>query len=233
MSEFKPPKVMIGMPIADGYLPWPTAAALLGTIRVLDAEKIKFKVEAPIGCSVVQWARSVVVESFLKSDCTHLFWIDADIVFHPDAFFQILGHGAVLDIVGATYPLKRDAGGYLINLAGEPGKLEINGLGCVKVKSMGIGFTLMKRAVLEKIAAGKPRVKDALNGAEYADVFRVDRGPNGPRGEDVAFFDDAREAGFDVWLDPAINLGHAGTKVYRGDVIAALGLQNYSAGENL
>lgn len=234
MSEFKPPKVCIGMPIGSGSLPWPTAAALIGTIRVCDKEGVPVRVEPPVGCSVVQWARSAVVESFLKTDYTHLFWIDADIVWTPDDFFRLLGFGAVLDVVGATYPLKREAGGFLLNLAGEPGRVEVNGLGCVRVKSMGLGFTLMKRAVVEKVAAGKPRVYDRLNGAEYADVFRVDRTAGerpGPQGEDVAFFQDVNDAGFQVWLDPSIQLGHHGAKVYRGDPIEALGLQDFAKQE--
>lgn len=230
MSEFKPPKVMIGMPIGSGSLPWPTAASLIGTVRVCDKEGVPVKVEAPMGCSVVQWARSVVVEAFLKSDCTHLFWVDSDIVWTPDDFFRLLGFGATLDVVGAAYPIKAEPGGFIIKLFGEPGQRHVNGLGCVKILGMGIGFTLMKRAVVEKVAATKERVRDAVNGAEYADVFRVDRANGGPRGEDLAFFADARKLGFDVWLDPSIQLGHVGSKVYRGDVLAALGLQDFVKG---
>jgi hypothetical protein len=231
-GAYKPPKVCIGMPIGSGSLPWPTCNSLLATIRVCDKEGIPIRVEAPTGCSVVQWARSVVVESFLKTDFTHLFWIDADIVWTPDDFFRLLGFGAVLDVVGATYPLKRDAGGFLINLAGEPNKVDVNGLGCIRVRSMGLGFTIVKRAVMERVAADKPRIKDAMNNMEYADVFRVDRTATGsPRGEDVAFFADVRDAGYKVWLDPSVQLGHVGQKVYRGDVIAALGLQDYAKQE--
>ena len=217
------------MPIASGSLPWPTAVSLLSTVRVLDREGIKFKIEAPTGCSVVQWARSTVADAFLKSDFTHLFWIDADVVFTPDDFIRILGFGAILDVVGATYPFKKDPPGFLVNTAGKPGELEVNGLGCVKVVSMGLGFTLVKRAVLERVAEKKPVVHDRLNGVTYRDIFRVDRtSENGPRGEDVAFFHDVRAAGFDAWLDPSVKLGHVGAKIYRGDPIESLGLTDFA-----
>jgi len=36
----------------------------------------------------------------------------------------------------------------------------------------------------------------------------------------------AREAGFDIWLDPTIQLGHVGTKIYRGNPIEALELED-------
>lgn len=222
------------MPIGSGSLPWPTAAALLGTVRVCDKEGVPVKVEAPVGCSIVQWARSTIVESFLRTEFTHLFFIDADIVWHPDQFFRILGFAGVLDVVGATYPLKREAGGYLINFAGEPGKYEVNGLGCIKIESMGIGFTCIRRTVLERVASTKTRMFDLMNNLDYRDIFRVDRsvdasiGLTKPRGEDTAFFADVRELGYDVWLDPSVNLGHHGTYVYSGDVIDALGLQDYA-----
>jgi hypothetical protein len=41
------------------------------------------------------------------------------------------------------------------------------------------------------------------------------------RGEDGAFFDDIRALGHKVWLDPTIELGHVGTKVYRVASMAA------------
>jgi hypothetical protein len=225
------PKVTIGMPVGSGSIPWATAMSLMNTVRACDKEKMVVRVESVVGCSVVQWARSLVVEKFLKSDSTHLFWIDSDIVWALDDFFRLVGFGAALDVVGATYALKRDAGGFLVNLAGDPGKVEVNGLGCVRVKSLGLGFTLMKREVVEKVAATKERVSDHLNGVEYADVFRVDTKKNRPRGEDVAFFDDIRELGYRVWLDPSVKLGHIGQKVYSGDVIDALGLSDFAKQE--
>ena len=223
------PSVMIGMPIGSGSLPWPTAVSLIATIRVLDKEGIRFKIEAPTHCSVVQWARSSVAEAFLtQKDFTHLFWIDADIVWTPDDFIRLLGFGAVMGAVGATYPFKKLPIGFLVNLVGEPGKAEVNGLGCVKVESMGLGFTIVQREVMEKVAESKPMMRDDLNGQEYRDIFRVDRTPErGPRGEDVAFFADVRAAGYDVWLDPSIRLGHTGQHTFRGDPIDALGLEDF------
>lgn len=226
-----PPKVMIGMPVGSRSIPWETAVSLIATIRALDREKIKFKIESPTGASIVQWARSLIVGAFLRQpEYTHLFWIDSDIFWTPNDFFRILGFGAVHDVIGATYPFKKEPTGFLVNLAGEPGKAEVNGHGCVRINSMAIGFTLIKRAVIEKVAATKPIVNDPVNKVDYPDFFRVDRHPTQgtPRGEDVAFFDDAREAGFDCWLDPSVKLGHVGYKVYSGDPLKELGLDHYA-----
>lgn len=228
----KLPRVMIGFPIGSGSLPWATAASLIGTMRVLDKEGIKVRIESLVGSSIVQWARSVIAGKFLKSDFTHLFWIDADVVWTPDDFVRLLGFGAQYDVVAATYPFKADTVKYFVNPA-TPGQWEINGHGLIKIRNAGLGFTLCKRAVMEKIAATKTTVHDDHNNVVYPDIFRVDytRDANGratPRGEDCAFFDDVRAAGFEAWLDPSINLGHVGPKVYGGNVIDTLGLQEFA-----
>lgn len=231
----KGPSVVIGMPVGSGSIPWPTAVSLMATVRALDRANIPVKIEAPVGCSVVQWARSAVAHSFITTtDFTHLFWVDSDMAFAPSDFLRLLGFGAVLDVVCGAYPLKKDPPGFLINLPGgnETTEREVNGMGCVKIASTGLGFTLVKRAVIEKLWAASPLVHDRLNGCEYRDMFRVDRtSKNGPRGEDVAFFDDVRAAEYDVWLDPSVRLGHVGQKTYKGDPVAELGLEDYAKDE--
>jgi hypothetical protein len=215
---------MIGMPVGSGSVYWATAMSLEATLGACRTENLRLQLEAVVGCSVVTWARSAIVDSFLKSDCTHLFWIDSDIVWTPDDFFRIVGFGAVLDVVGAIYPFKKQAPmTFLINHVGEPGQYEINGLGCVKIKGMGMGFTLMKRAVVEAVAATKPKRRDPITGLEYADVFRIDH-----EGEDLAFFSDIRAAGYDIWLDPSIQIGHIGPAIYKGDPLEALGLSKFA-----
>lgn len=222
------PKVVIGMPVGSGSIPWPTAVSLMATVRVLDREKIPVRIEAPTGCSVVQWARSAVAGAFLKSDFTHLFWIDSDIVFSPNDFIRLLGFGASHDAIGGAYALKKEPAQCFINLPGAEGEREVNGFGNVRVASLGLGFTLVRREVMTTLAATKEIVRDSLNGTEYPDIFRVGRRANGGAlGEDVAFFEDVAALGYAAWLDPSIKLGHVGTKIYTGDVIGALGLQDY------
>jgi hypothetical protein len=221
------PRVMIGMPIGSGSIPWPTAVSLMSTLRACDKENVVARISAPTGSSVVTWARSAVVGEFLKSDCTHLFWIDSDIAWKPADFFRLVGFAALHDMIGAAYMLKKEPAQCVVNVP-VPGEYEVNGLGNVRVKSLAMGFTICKREVIEKVAATKPVLKDALAGIEYPDFFRLGRRADGYAvGEDIAFFEDAAELGFKAWLDPSINLFHVGQKLYGGDVIDALGLQEF------
>jgi len=67
----------------------------------------------------------------------------------------------------------------------------------------------------------KAPVRDhGINNKAFPDVFRFDRiGPRGnKRGEDFTFFADVRELGYVPRLDPSIEIGHLGDKLYTGRV---------------
>lgn len=226
------PRVMIGMPVGSNSVPWATAVSLMTTVRVCDREGLEIKLSAPAGSSVVTWARDAIVGAFLSSDCTHLFWIDSDIVWRPADFLRLVGFGATHDLIGATYMLKREPPVCVVNLP-DPKNYEINGFGNVRVESLAMGFTICKREVIEKIAATKEWMFDDISGARYPDFFRLSRNPKTgkPLGEDIAFYEDAAALGYKGWLDPSIKLGHVGMKEYTGDVIAALGLEQYTKQE--
>jgi hypothetical protein len=222
------PHIMIGMPVGSGTIPWATAVSLMSTVRTCDREEIPVRISAPTGSSVVTWARNAVVGEFLRSTCTHLFWIDSDIVWRPADFLRLVGFGAQHDLIGAAYMLKREPVACVVNFP-DPEHYEVNALGNIRIRSLPIGFTICRREVIERIAATKESLHDDLSGVDYPDFFRLSRTPAGkPLGEDIAFYEDANAAGFKGWLDPSIKLGHVGTKEYTGDVIAALGLEDYA-----
>lgn len=210
------------MPIGPGTLPWATALSLLKVTAACKDEGIPLQLEVVAGCSVVSWARSCIADAFLKSDYDKLLWVDSDIVFTVGDFARLLSLSNMLDVVGATYPFKKLPLTCVVNNDGEPGQYQINGLGCVKVKSMGLGFTMVNRRVMEAVAKGKTSRRDPISGNTHIDMFRIDH-----EGEDIAFFTDVRAAGYDVWLDPSISVGHFGNMVYKANVIEAMGLQDY------
>jgi hypothetical protein len=221
------PRVMIGMP-NNGMIPWATSLSLSTTLRACDREKIHVQVSAPVGSSVVTWARNAVVGEFLKSDCTHLFWIDSDIVWHPADFFRLLGFGATHDMIGATYMLKREPPECVVNVPGD--HYEINSHGNVRIESMAMGFTVCQRRVIEAVAKTKLVLYDPIAKAYSPDFFRLGYNPETmtPLGEDIGFYRDAAALGFTGWLDPSVRLGHIGIKTYTGDVIHALGLEQFA-----
>lgn len=224
----KPPHIMVGMPVGSGSIPWPTAVSLMSTVRACDKAGVPIRISAPTGSSVVTWARNAVVGEFLRGDCTHLFWIDSDIVWRPADFFRLVGFGANHDIIGAAYMLKREPPACVVNFP-NPDHYEVNRFGNIRIQSLPIGFTLCQRAVIERVAATKETMHDDLSKTDYPDFFRLSRNPKTgkPLGEDIAFYEDAAALGFQAWLDPSVQLAHIGPKEYTGDVIASLGLENF------
>jgi hypothetical protein len=94
------------------------------------------------------------------------------------------------------------------------------------VSGLAIGFTCVRRDLVEAWAATKERMYHAGNDQMILDAFVLDAkrhndGVKHSRGEDGAFFDDMRALGYKAWLDPTIELGHVGTKEYRVASLAA------------
>ncbi len=230
MVELRPSpaalSVAIGFP-TGATLPWPTALSLARTMHACALRGIDATIEPIVGSSIITAARSLVAHRFLQGNKTRLFWIDSDIEWEPEDFLRLLALSEHMDVVCSAYPLKRDdRNGFVVYTKGAE-TTEMNKFGCVKIQGTGLGFCVMSREVVEKVAATKPVIFNQGSGTEMADVFRIDTIDGKLRGEDMAFFDDVCALGYDVWLDPTIQLGHIGHKVYRGDLVKAFGLERF------
>jgi hypothetical protein len=214
-------RVMVGIP-AGRDLPVLTVKSLMGTQQLCRDRQVPFQLGMVAGSAVVQWARDEVVDLFLKSNATRLFWIDSDMVWEPEQFMRLLALSQYRDVICGSYPAKKDQPTFYVNfdeeaglVQGEYGLLEINGIG--------LGFTVMHRRVVEQLVAKADTVRDDVAGRELAAVFRIGRTPEGRRqGEDMAFFADIKALGHKIWLDPTVDLGHVGSKTYTGSIRDAL-----------
>lgn len=240
-------KVMIGLPLY-GSLPYRTHRSLLLTYKDAWGSGLSVVEGTVYGSSVITKARSDVVDVFLQSDCTHLFWVDGDMEWEPKDFGSLVALCARTDmkIVGTTYPAKMEPAQYFIKVPDGP--IPVNEYGCLDVYGYGLGFCCMAREVLETVAATKPWVYDQMSNRMIRNVFRIatiavdvvgsaeipgcppelyGQPLVAPLGEDMAFFEDCRNVGYKVWLYPSMDLGHIGQKIYRADLMQALGMDKY------
>lgn len=240
-------KIMIGLPIY-GQMPYRTHRSLLMTYKDAWGSGLQVGEGTVYGSSVITKARNDVVDCFLQSDCTHLFWIDGDMEWTPKDFGSIVALCARTDmhIVGTTYPSKTDPVQYFIKVPDGP--IPVNEYGCLEVHGFGLGFCCMTRESVQAIADSKPWVYDQINNRVVRDIFRIGTTPVdvvgsadlpgcppelygkplvASMGEDMAFFEDLRNLGYKVWLYPGLNLGHIGQKVYTGDLMKAMGMERY------
>lgn len=219
--------VMVGIPATRDFHPW-TVKSLLATSQMCQRMGIPCQLGLVAGNAVVQWARDEVVDIFLQSQANRLFWIDSDMVWKPEDFMRMLALSQRREVVCATYPAKIDQPTFYVNYD-QSKPLESDDLGLLDVWGVGLGFTVMRREVVEKLVANAPRIYDEISGRELAEVFRVGgvaaNGRRSRRGEDMAFFRDILDLGYKVLLDPQVDLGHIGVKKYEGSVKDALQLQ--------
>jgi hypothetical protein len=218
--DLKGLNVMVGMP-AGRDLPALTVKSLLATQSLCRDRQVPFQMGMVIGSSVVQWARDEVVDVFLKSDATRLFWIDSDMVWEPEQFMRLLALSQYREVICAAYPAKVDRPTFYVNWD-EKEKLVHGEYGLIEIKGVGLGFTVMHREVVEKLAYEAPRIVDEIAGRDLAAVFRIGQIDGKRQGEDMAFFADIRELGYKVWLDPTVSPSHIGQKTYTGSIQDAL-----------
>jgi hypothetical protein len=135
--------------------------------------------------SLVQRARNYVADEFLRSDCTHLMFIDSDIGFKANDVLSLLGiqtlNPETYDIMTGPYPKKTIAwekvkkavelgkadenpfhldyyaGDYVFNMAKGVTSFRIDEP--VEVSEAGTGFMLIPRESLEKYAEAYPELK--------------------------------------------------------------------------
>lgn len=217
-------KVMIGMPVGRP-LPMRTVAALCATVKTATERGVNLALSMVQG--TLPWARDDVLDEFLKSDCERLFWIDSDMAWTPDDFARMVALSTRVDVLCATYPAKLD-GDVTFYVNWEPGQ-PAGAYGLLPVNGAGLGFAIMSRRAVEAVAASKPTVLDEATGRRLKSVFRFDTLDGKRQGEDMAFFADIAAAGYQVWLDPQVRLGHIGEKQWEGAVIDAFAAESAAA----
>jgi hypothetical protein len=208
--------VMLAMP-THRDIPAGTVASLLATQDLLQARRIPFEVQLQVGNSLVTHARSKIAHTFLKSDKSLLFWVDSDIEWQAKDFIRLCALATKMDVVGGAYPAKQDPIVFFLDPS-SGGEIASNEYGCLKVGGWGMGFTVMNRRVIEAVAARSPKLKFNGSNEPIAHIFRCDEIDGYARGEDMAFFADIKDLGFEAFLDPSVTLGHIGSKTYTASI---------------
>lgn len=119
-------------------------------------------------------ARNTFVKLFLESDCTHLFFIDADLKWEARAFVSLLQ--ADLPICAGVYPKRQDPEEYPVRFiardgipwvtkTGDPesGPADSGWVQCERVPG---GFLCIRRDVIELMVANSPQQMESKGGKQ-------------------------------------------------------------------
>ena len=142
-------------------------------------------------------------------------WVDDDIAFTREDFDRICSHE--LDIVGGLYVKRHPQGGGVYVAMYGDGPSET---GLEEVRYIGTGFLRVTREVIDGLATvasmvsfgGAPAIPHTFAAGAWD---ATGEGDMEYLSEDYAFCLNARDVGFNIWLDHNIKLGHAGQHTFR------------------
>lgn len=209
--------IFIGIPTYDGKLSIKLAYTLAALMPVALRHGITVKLGHVSGCSIITMARNMLVDQFLKSDCTELLFIDSDVVATPEDILRLVAQSGEKDITAGMYPRRaKDRKFFLDFFTDEAGDLEFDGA-MMRANRVGTGFMLIRRNVIEAIAQTSDKYLGQDGTGEVANVFEFSMLDGKFVGEDYTFCDKARAKGFKVWVDVELCLPHIGVEEFTND----------------
>jgi len=215
LEDFKA-RVFIGTPCYSGEVHYLLTESLL--IAQLDCLTRKIFIDwhvAP-GFSLVQYSRNYLVKQFLDDKAaTHLFWLDSDLGFSPDAIRRLVDRN--LDVVCAVYPTKHPHTSIFPFMSCGP---VIDGL--QEASRVPGGFLMVSRRAVEAVVAQCKYHKLEHDGQTMRvphvfDLF-YDGDDETLLGEDYLFSAKLRNAGFKIFVETDVNLHHMGMHAFSGNL---------------
>lgn len=193
------PKILIGLPTM-GSLDTLLVIVILKWMAEAQQGAYNLSVYPSMSVQPVDNARNHIVEEFLKSDCTHLFFVDSDTIPPANALKKLLLQDK--DIISGLTPIiehdanrKNDSNGYYrkLNVVGMNDKFVEPYIGTIEVKGAGGSCILIKREVFEK-----------MEPPYYRFQYEDDNGKSVVIGEDILFTIKAKKLGFKIWTDTSL-----------------------------
>ena len=176
-----------------------------------------------LGANVLRGPNQIPWDGKLEYD--YQIWIDSDIVFNTDQFWQLLDladngeEGGEKEIVAGWYATEDGTTTSVAHWL-EEDDFRTNGgvMNHETIESIskrkkpftvdytGFGWLLIKKGVFEDKGMPYPWFAPKMQVFESGEVQDM-------CGEDVSFCLDAKEAGFEIWCDPQVRVGHEKTRV--------------------
>jgi hypothetical protein len=147
--------------------------------------------------------RNIIIRQALDIDCTHILFLDDDVICPPDILPRLLAHNK--DIVTGLY-LMRNHPHFPIafDFADETGKARhlimdnYRNQNLVEIVATGLGCVLIRTDVFRAMKEPWIRI-----GELESDMWC----------DDLGFYKRARELGYKLWLDTTIHVGHIASVV--------------------
>ncbi len=146
--------------------------------------------------------RNIIIKQALDNNCTHVFFMDDDVILPPDALTKLLAHD--VNIVSGLYLMRNHPHQPIaFDIADERGacvhiNLDNYNDDLIEVVATGLGCLLVKTDVFRTMKEPWIRMGE-LESDQWCD--------------DLGFYKRARELGYTGWLDKTIHAGHIASLV--------------------
>jgi hypothetical protein len=248
-KETKTPHIFVATPMYGGMCTGFYTQSIMLLQKRCAEENINITFSFMFNESLITRARNGMAHEFLKTDCTHLLFIDADIRFWADHLFGMLA--ANKDIICGIYPKKEinwdtvkiamengvknedlrwHTGSFVVNLYNYSGAVTVPLNKPVEIYNGGTGFMLIKRKVFDKLKKKVPfytnNVVNTNTGLLPEKIYEyfatsIDDEVGVLLSEDYHFCKIARKNGIKVWAAPWVSLAHVGTYCFEGQLTPA------------
>lgn len=224
--------------------------AIAKVAQLSGAHCLKFDYTSVVNQSLVPLARNSLCNEFLKSDCEHLLFWDADVEINPLNVFELMQLQAQderFDVIGAVYPVKKvrwDVVAKAVNAGVSEDRLHLfqaafpfntvdEGIDAselmkpLEVKSLTTGMMMIRRSALKRFAEAYPRAryKDRhKDGPEIIAFFQggLDEETGAFLPEDFHFCKMVRDIGLNIWACPWMATSHTGTHEFIGSITSLM-----------
>ena len=178
VEDLKKNKLFVATPMYGGMAHGLYLKSCLDLQGIMSRYGVDVKFSFLFNESLITRARNYLVDEFLRSDCTHLLFLDSDIHYNPQDVVALLALDK--DVIGGPYPkksinwnniahaarnhpdlepreLETLVGEYVFNVV--KGTSQFSVTEPLEVLEIGTGFMLVKREVFDKMAVEYPNIR--------------------------------------------------------------------------
>lgn len=203
----------------------PHHLAVLHLFKVAAERNLALKIEPTWGDALIERSRARSATRFLEStDCDVWLSIDSDIHFHPDDALRLCEQALQYDVVGGLY-MTRTSHDPIPAVRLEQGRrYDLSDSTPVPVTYPSTGYLAVHRRVFEHLAKDLPVCHPTDSVLRHIPFFtpfpKEEGGELVLLSEDWALVARAREAGFGIYLNPAVRATHFGMLAVSTDDLA-------------
>lgn len=204
-------RAYVATPAYDGKVDTDYAISLAESCQYAAASGIHVTAAVMGNGAFIDLARCNFAHMFLQTDCTHLFFIDADLRWESRAFLGLLTSGR--DVAAGVYRRRQEPEDYPVRYIENDGGIQVVDGGWIECDRVPTGFLCIKRSVIEEMSRDARKIKQA-GFDDVAQLFYTQVLKDGAyMGEDFSFCEDyvARyKKSIYVW--PDFDFTHGGYK---------------------